>query len=190
MIRILVRLIPALFAAACATSYSSGTRAVDGSGKPAASAEYQLGPGDQVHLNVYAEPQLSGDYTVSPMGTVAVPLIGEAPAAGLTTTSLAKAVAAGLKKEGVMKHPQVTAQVIAFRPFYILGEVSKPGAYPYSAALTVLSAVATAGGFTYRANTRAVFIKHGDQPAELEYRITTTTTVQPGDTIRVVQRLF
>jgi polysaccharide export outer membrane protein len=80
--------------------------------------------------------------------------------------------------------------VLNYRPFYILGEVRTPGTYPYSANLTVVNAVATAEGFTYRANKRVVFIKHADANQERRYRLTTTTPVQPGDTIRIAERIF
>ncbi|MDV2687251.1 SLBB domain-containing protein, partial [Alkalihalophilus lindianensis] len=74
--------------------------------------------------------------------------------------------------------------------FYILGEVNTPGEYPYTNNLTVLNAVATAGGFTYRADNRRVFIKRASGDSEEEFPLTTATRVAPGDTIRIRERLF
>ncbi len=81
-------------------------------------------------------------------------------------------------------------EVLNYRPFYILGEVNKPGEYPYTNGLTVMNAVATAEGFTYRANTKRVFIKRADTSEEQEYPLNSTTPVAPGDTIRVAERFF
>ena len=81
-------------------------------------------------------------------------------------------------------------QVQKYRPFYILGEVTKPGEYPYTNGLTVLNAVATANGFTYRANTKKVMIKRANSNSEQELPLNSTTPVAPGDTIRIVERFF
>jgi protein involved in polysaccharide export with SLBB domain len=89
-----------------------------------------------------------------------------------------------------MTEPKVSAEVANFRPFYILGEVQQPGTYPFTSGLTVQNAVATARGYTYRADQRRVYIKHQGDTKETETRITTTTPVLPGDTIRVPERLF
>ena len=89
-----------------------------------------------------------------------------------------------------MLNPRVSAEVINYRPFYILGEVGRPGEYPYTSGLTVQNAVAAAGGFTYRANKRAVFIKSIDSDQEILYDLTPSTVVKPGDTIRIGERIF
>jgi polysaccharide export outer membrane protein len=80
--------------------------------------------------------------------------------------------------------------VVSFRPFYILGEVNKPGQYPYQNGLTVMSAVATAGGFTYRANEKTIFLRKAGAPTETKERLTTATEVEPGDTVRIAERFF
>jgi polysaccharide export outer membrane protein len=150
---------------------------------------YRLGPGDQVHIIVYGETDLTGDFTVSPVGTIAFPLIGEVPANGLTPDQMSQAIADRLS-QGYMRHPQVSAAIAAYRPFFILGEVARPGTYPFSAALTVRGAVAVAGGFSYRANQHRVFIKHAGEQSEHAYRLDASTMVQPGDTIRIGERFF
>lgn len=150
---------------------------------------YRLGPGDQLHVIVYGETDLTGDYTVSPVGTIAFPLVGEVPANGLTPDQMAQAISDRLQ-QGFMRHPQVSAAIASYRPFFILGEVTRPGTYPFSAALTVRGAVAVAGGFTYRANEHRVFIRHAGEQTEQSYRLDASTLVQPGDTIRIGERFF
>lgn len=150
--------------------------------------EYRLGAGDQVRITQYGETEPVGQYIVSSQGTVAYPLVGEVLARGRTVREFTQALTEALSQ--YVRRPNVTVEVMNYRPFFILGEVRMPGTYPYSANLTVLNAVATAQGFTYRANRRRVYIQHAGEDAEHEYRLTQTTPVQPGDTIRIGERLF
>ena len=92
--------------------------------------------------------------------------------------------------DGYIRDPKVSAQMLTFRPYYILGEVAKPGEYPYSDDLTVMNAVATAGGFTYRAQKNRIFIRHPGSSKEAPVTLTATTPVQPGDTSRIRERFF
>lgn len=151
--------------------------------------EYRLGPADKVRVNVFGEEALTGEFTVGGSGRISLPLIGELQAQGLTVTELQDRIAEALR-QGFINEPRVNAEVLNYRPFYILGEVSKPGEYPYTANLTVLNAVATAEGFTYRADTRRVYIKRADGAFEQAYPLTTATQVAPGDTIRIGERFF
>ena len=151
--------------------------------------EYRLGSADKVRITVFGEEDLTGEFLVSGAGRISMPLIGEVPALGLTTAELQAAIAAKLE-DGYMKMPKVSAEVLNYRPFYILGEVKKPGEYPYTNRLTVLKAVATAEGFTYRANTKRVFIKRAEATTEQEFPLTPETVVEPGDTIRIGERFF
>lgn len=148
---------------------------------------YVLGTGDQIRLTVYGEDDLSGQYEVGSTGMVALPLIGEVNAAGRTIAEFESAVAARLK-QGYLKDPRVSAQVANYRPFFILGEVSKPGSYPYVNGMTVLNAVALAGGYTYRADKDGVTITHAAAAKENDVR--ENAAVMPGDIIRVPERLF
>lgn len=175
-----------------AASVPSNLSASSSAAAPAqaqASDVYRLGPGDQLHVIVYGETDLTGDYTVSPVGTIAFPLVGEVPANGLTPDQMSQAIADRLQ-QGYLRHPQVSAAIAAYRPFFILGEVTHPGTYPFSAALTVRGAVAVAGGYTYRANEHRVFIKHSGEQREQSYPLDAGTRVQPGDTIRIGERFF
>jgi protein involved in polysaccharide export with SLBB domain len=164
----------------------------EGKGEYAVSTghDYKLGPGDKVRVNVFGEQALSGEFIVANNGAVAVPLIGEVPAGGLTPTAFQTAVQEKLSATGMVKDPKVSADVIAYRPYYILGEVSKPGQYPYAIGLTVTKAVATAGGFTYRANDREVFITREGTGQEVPLNLTAASWIGPGDTIRVAERHF
>ncbi len=153
------------------------------------SFQYRLGAGDKVRIQTFGENSLTGEFNVSGSGTVSLPLVGDMRAQGLTTGELQVAIQNALKN-GFLTDPQVSVEVLNYRPFYILGEVTKPGEYPYTNGLTVLNAVATANGFTYRADTHRVFIKRANDTAEHELDLTTTTPVEPGDTIRIKERFF
>lgn len=150
--------------------------------------EYRLGPGDQIRIVVFNEPELTGPYTVGAQGTIAYPLVGTIRAAGLTVPEFTTALQAALAT--YVRNPSVSVEVANYRPFFILGEVQRPGTYPYSANLTVPNAVATAGGFTYRANRSRVFIRHANENVERSYPLTVATPVLPGDTVRIGERLF
>ena len=151
--------------------------------------EYKLGAGDQLRIIVFGEDNLSGEFIIDNSGYVSMPLIGEVEAGKKSIREFQKAIEVKLL-DGYLKDPKVSAEVLNFRPYYILGEVTTSGEYPYSGGLTVLNAVATAGGFTYRANTKVVYIKRAGEQTEVQYPLTVSTAVQPGDTIRVSERLF
>jgi polysaccharide export outer membrane protein len=158
---------------------------------PTESAEpsYMLGPSDRVRLKVYGEQDISGEYEVDTNGYISVPLAGRVKAAGLNTRQLEKAVASALSR-GLLKDPRVNAEVATYRPFFILGEVKKAGEYPYKAGLTVLDAVASAGGYTYRANEGKVVIRRAGSNVEETIPLDTPVPVFPGDNIRIPERYF
>ena len=116
-------------------------------------------------------------------------LIGEVSAKNKTVRQLQRDIEAKLK-DGYLREPQVSAEVMTYRPFYILGEVNRPGEYPYTNGLTVMNAIASAGDFTYRADKRKIVIKSVDSDSERTVDLTPTTVVRPGDTIRVKERFF
>lgn len=151
--------------------------------------EYRLDSGDKLRVITFGEEALTGEFQVGGAGMVALPLIGEIKAKGLTLSEFRVSVEVALK-QGFLRDPKVSVEVMNYRPFYILGEVEKPGEYPYTSGLTVLRAVATAEGFTYRANTKKVYIKRGNGLREEEVPLTAGTPVSPGDTIRIGERFF
>ncbi len=150
---------------------------------------YRLGPGDKLRIITYGEASLSGEFGVNDVGQVALPLIGSIKASGLTVSQLAAAITVALQN-GYIKNPSVSVEVANNRPFYILGEVVRPGEYPYINGLTITSAVATAGGYTYRANTHRVFIRGVHDANEHVVTVTGDLPISPGDTIRVPERFF
>lgn len=175
---------------ACATTSGSQTNAADGGQREAFDASaYLLGPGDRIRLIVYGEEDLSGEFAIDGAGLVSLPLIGEVQAGGVTVADWRRAVDARLR-EGYLRDPRVSAEVASYRPYFILGEVERPGTYAYQSGLTVLNAVATAEGFTYRANQKVIFIRRDGEAAETRFDLTSTTPVRPGDTIRVAERFF
>jgi polysaccharide export outer membrane protein len=157
---------------------------------PASAAEtYVLGPNDRVRLKVYGEPDIAGEYEVDNNGNVSVPLAGHIRAAGLTTRQLERAIASALSK-GIVRDPRVNVEVALYRPYYILGEVKKGGEYPYRLGLTVMDAVASAGGFTYRANENKVYLRRSGAGVEEVYALDAPVPVFPGDNIRIPERYF
>ena len=149
---------------------------------------YTLGAGDRIRITVYGHDDLSGEFQLDGNGDVALPLIQTVPAIGQTPRELERAITDRLQPQ-YLRNPLVSVEVLTPRPFYILGEVSAPGSYPYSAGINVVKAAALAGGFTYRANTKKVRItREGD--AEPIERASLQSEVKPGDVIEVPERFF
>jgi protein involved in polysaccharide export with SLBB domain len=148
-------------------------------------SSYQLGSGDKLHVNVFGAEDLTGDFTVSDTGTLSFPLIGDVKAVGLTPEQLSKALHDRLA-DGFMRDPKVSVQVNTYRPFYIFGEVTRPGEYPYSAGMSVLNAVALGGGYSYRANQNYVVVRRDNR----DYSATGLSHILAGDIIRVPERYF
>src|SRR6266446_3927428 len=97
-----------------------------------AASSYHLGPGDRLEIKVLGADELASQYTVQDDGTIRMLMIGKVPAAGLTPEQLEGNIANQLAAGRYISHPQVSAAVLIYRPFYILGEVGRPGGYPYA----------------------------------------------------------
>ncbi|MBV1887009.1 MAG: polysaccharide export protein [Parvibaculaceae bacterium] len=150
--------------------------------------EYRLGSGDKLRVIVFGEEALSGEFDVDGTGTVSLPLIGLIQAKDLTLREFEAEVSLKLR-DGYLKDPRVSAEVLNYRPFYIFGEVEEPGEYPYTNGMTVLNAIAVGGGYTFRADKLRIYISR-DQGNEVEYLLDTTVRVQPGDIVRIAERFF
>jgi polysaccharide export outer membrane protein len=150
---------------------------------------YRLDSGDHLRIVVYGDQQLSGDYIVDDEGAISMPLINRIEARGLTPTDLEQTLTKRLA-DGFLVDPSVNVQVQGMRPFFILGEVKQPGQYSYANSMTVLSAVAVAGGFTYRAKTDYVQITRRDGEKVVKGRADLSSLVEPGDVVFVYERFF
>ncbi len=150
---------------------------------------YLLDTGDQLRITVFGQADLSGDFSVDGAGTVSIPLLPPIVARGLTTDEFEASVAAELGRR-LLRNPNVSVQVMEFRPFFILGEVQRAGQYPYVSGMTVQSAVAIAGGYTYRASEDRVRITRNMGDRIVELGVNSKSVVMPGDTILVRERYF
>jgi len=151
---------------------------------------YLVEPGNRVRVIVFNEQSLSGDFTVDAVGNLSLPLVGNIPATGLTAKALAKRIEEYLKRDGFMQNPSVAAEVQTLRPFYVLGEVRQPGEFPYTQGMTVLSAVAKAGGYDYRARQGTVLLVREVDKVRKEYSADERTPLLPGDIVKVLERRF
>jgi polysaccharide export outer membrane protein len=149
----------------------------------------RLQGGDRIRVIVFGEDKLTGDYDIDPGGFVSLPLAGTLQAAGLTKAELEKLLTQKFHSS-YLRDPKVTVDIASFRPFYVLGEVLKPGEYPYKSGLTVLSAIAVAGGQTYRASNSTILIKRAGDTQLKSYDMSADVPIYPGDLIRLPQRYF
>lgn len=152
---------------------------------------YRISAGDKLKVTIFDEKSLTGEYGIGDGGTLAMPLISAIDANGKTTGQLAELIGAELKNGGYVLSPRVSVEVLEHRPFFILGEVSKPGEYAYASGLTLEQAVAKAGGFTPRADRVTVQIKRQDWPSAKKVRLDgRSLMIAPGDTITVRESFF
>lgn len=170
-----------------------GPRGVlDGAASYASTTEraYRLGPGDKLKVTVFNEDSLSGEFQVGETGGVAFPLVGNVKAAGLSVPEFQDGLTARLR-QGYVRNPRVAVEVTNYRPFNVFGEVRNSGQYPFRPGMSVQDAVAAAGGFTYRANTRTAYIRRVDGSGEQTVALDgPKIAVMPGDDIRVPERYF
>jgi protein involved in polysaccharide export with SLBB domain len=189
-LRLAIVLLTGFQLAGCYTDYGPvelGARPVSLSG---AGVTTHLQAGDRIKITVYGEEALTGEYDINPNGYVTMPLVGAIRAAGRTQSELGRDVANKYRGGGLLQDPNVTVAVIQFQPFYVLGEASSPGEYPFRSGLNVHTAVAMAGGFTYRASRSYVLIRHTGEEVWKEYPLTEPVVIAPGDLIRVPERYF
>ena len=158
-----------------------------------ASASYQpvyaLDSGDRLRIQVFGQEGLTNSYTVDAAGNVNLSLIGAIPARGYTTQDLSVAIADRLRT-GYIREPHVTVEVEAYRPFFILGEVTAPGQYPYVANMTVETAVAIAGGHGPRAKKSGVQLTRVQNGQTMRSNVPMNFPLRPGDTVTVAERWF
>jgi protein involved in polysaccharide export with SLBB domain len=153
------------------------------------SSDYILDAGDQIRILVYDEPDLTVERFITDDGKINFPLVGSVYVTGKTTRQVQQIIHDGLKGDYLL-HPSVQVDIITYRPFYIHGEVNRPGAYPYQPGLTVDQAVALGGGFTERASTSKMYIKKAYASEKSRKKVSLTYSVEPGDTITIEQSFF
>lgn len=151
--------------------------------------DYRVGIGDKLKIAVYGSEKLGGDYLVGGDGKIAVPILGRVMVSGLTLDAIGQLLAARLS-EGYLNNPRVTVDMVSYRPVYILGEVQKPGQYPYVEGMTIYQLVAQAGGFTYRANRKTVKLRREGEADDTKYDVVSGSEIKPGDTLLIMQRYF
>ncbi|WP_263990028.1 polysaccharide biosynthesis/export family protein [Rhodopseudomonas palustris] len=174
------------------------TMAYGGGGPPMAAAyaapsgaepAYRLDAGDRLRVVVYGQEGLTNTYAIDAAGSITMPLIGAVPARGRTPAGLAAEITARLRR-GFIREPSVAVEVESYRPFFILGEVTAPGQYPYVPHMSVESAVAIAGGFTPRAQRDRVTVTHPEGGGMVREVVPLGTPLSPGDTVYVGERWF
>jgi polysaccharide export outer membrane protein len=150
---------------------------------------YRLDSGDRLRVTVFEQASLTNTYTVDQAGYIAFPLIGQVVARGQTLPQLEGAIAQKLR-QGYLRDPDVSIEIDRYRSIFVMGEVGQPGQYSYVAGMTVLNAVAVAGGFSSRANQRDVDVTRKINGEVLSGRVPITDPIMAGDTIYIRERLF
>ena len=150
---------------------------------------YRLDTGDRLRVIVFGQENLTNSYTVDPEGQIAFPLIGQVPVRGLTLDEFDHSVTSRLRS-GYLRDPNVTVEIAAYRPFFILGEVGASGQYPYVDDITAREAIAIAGGFTPRARRGKVRISRQINGHIVEEVVPIDAPILPGDTVTVLERWF
>lgn len=152
---------------------------------PASIAEtYKLGSGDKLRVIVYGEDDLGGTFDVDGNGFISLPLIGPVKVSGLSANAVERTITAKFA-DGYLKEPRVNVEVTQYRPFYVLGEVNRPGSYPYVDGMSVQNAVADAGGYTQKAVESGFYVRHAGEAKEVYVAADGATMIYPGDVVRI-----
>jgi polysaccharide export outer membrane protein len=163
-------------------------RVIAGAGRGV--SDYRLMVGDKVRVTQYDVATETGDYTVDPAGAIIVPPLAPLAVAGKTPAEAARLIEKKFTEGGLLRAPRVTVEVTAYGPVFVLGEVARPGEFSYKPGMSLLAAVAAAGGYTYRADKSRVFIRRSGDKLETVYDLTADLVVMPGDVVRVPEIYF
>ncbi len=174
----------AMAASACAPRYVEADYAVSQPSGP-----YRLASGDRLRIIVFGQDNLSNIYAVDGAGRISMPLIDSIDAQGRTTQQLERAIE-GKLRGGFLREPKVSVEVDTYRPFFVLGEVTNSGQFPYVNNMTVQTAVAIAGGFTPRGQRASAELTRTVDGRVVTATVPITYPVQPGDTIVIRERWF
>ena len=156
---------------------------------PEDNGPYTLDSGDKLRIVVFGQDTLSNTYTVDAAGMITMPLIGAVQARDITTASLSASIKSKLGG-GFVRDASVAVEVEVYRPFFVLGEVTYPGQYPFVPHMTAENAVAIAGGFTPRATKSSVTITRKVQGVPQRFPLPLRYRLRPGDVVTVSERWF
>ncbi|MGQ0456072.1 MAG: polysaccharide biosynthesis/export family protein [Hyphomicrobium sp.] len=187
-----VAIVGAMMLLGCSQTVLNGQSNATGSTETlttAAKPTAKLEPADKIRVTIFNEPQLSGEYTVDGSGSIAYPLIGQIPVAGLDAEGVQQRLTERLSGRYLI-NPKISVDFIDLRPFYIMGEVNKPGEVPYRPGLNAVTAIALAGGFGPRASTSAIMVQRANEKEAKEYPVDPSVLIHPGDVIKVRERMF
>ena len=192
--RLLARLLPLALIGAllgCGSAPNESPRpeiASDVASNVSLAEAYHLDSGDRLRITVFRHEDLSGEFVLDGNGNLALPLIGEVRGGGRTLRELESQIETAFTDGGFLVTPQVGVEVLSYRPFYILGEVNQPGSYPYVSGMTGITAVAMAGGFTYRARQSSMSVQRRGEDGRRSMGL--ASTVLPGDILNIEERFF
>ncbi|ALA19981.1 MULTISPECIES: polysaccharide biosynthesis/export family protein [Chelatococcus] len=153
------------------------------------SYRYRLGIGDRIRVTVFGEEALSGEFEIDGGGAVTLPLIGAVPAEDQTLADLQDTLTKRFRS-GLLRNPKIVVEILSYRPIFVLGEVRNSGEYKFRPGLSAFEAVALAGGFTYRADQRHIYIRRRGESEERAHDMSRPVPVFPGDNLRVAERYF
>ncbi|NQY35917.1 MAG: polysaccharide export protein [Alteromonadaceae bacterium] len=153
------------------------------------STDYQLGSGDKIKITVFGQQDLSIETLLNDNGKINYPFLGQIQATGKTLEEFQQQIYNGLKGDYLV-NPNVSVSIVQYRPFFIDGEVEKPGGYPFQPGLTINKAAALAGGYTQRASLSKIFIIRSNDVEQKSNKVDANARVQPGDIITVKQSYF
>lgn len=152
--------------------------------------EYRVAPGDKLRVVVLSDTELSGEYEVDSVGAISPRLAGRTQVVGMTTPEIEDTLRNRYKADGVLLTPRLSVELMTRRPFYVVGEVVRPGAFAFVSGINVVQAVAIAGGYTRRASKTRMTIQRFNTTIGSEETVTEDSSVGPGDIIRVPERWF
>jgi protein involved in polysaccharide export with SLBB domain len=146
---------------------------------------YLLNGGDRVRVTVFDLAAETSEYTIDDTGAIAIAALDPLVVKGGTTKDAGAAISAAYARAGLYRNARVSVDVVSFGPFYVLGEITKPGEFAYRPGMSLFAAVALAGGHTYRANRNHVYIRRAGESVETEYEIKSDLAILPGDIVRI-----
>lgn len=152
--------------------------------------EYRVAPGDRLRVVVLSDTELSGEYEVDSTGMISPRMAGRVVVLGMSMPEIEALLADRYRTSGFLRNPRIGVDLVSRRPFYIVGEITRPGSFPYVSGINVIQAVAIAGGFTRRAAKTRITIQRFNAQSGEEETVTEDSPVGPGDIIRVPERWF